>query len=89
MLIANGPAIKGGCGTWRSIRAVSRYLRQIIVPVRAGYGALFACHGIMFIESWRNRGTMFLSDRELFPIDDVPKWALAQFRDEMLVEAIY
>ncbi len=38
----NGPAIKGGCVTWRSIRAVSWYFRQNAVPVQDRYGVLFA-----------------------------------------------
>jgi len=38
----NGPAIKGGCVTWRGHRAASRYFRQITVPVQARYGVLFA-----------------------------------------------
>ena len=39
---ANGPAIKGGCVTWRSIRAGSWYFRQKTVPVQDRYGVLFA-----------------------------------------------
>jgi hypothetical protein len=57
--------------------------------VQARYGALFACHGIKYIDSWRNRGTMFIDDRVLVPVDEVTIQALAQFRDAMLVEAIY
>ena len=38
----NGPAIKGGCVTWRSIRAESWYFRQNFVPVQDRYGVLFA-----------------------------------------------
>ena len=38
----NGPAIKGGCVTRRSIRAGSWYFRQKYVPVQGGYGVLFA-----------------------------------------------
>jgi hypothetical protein len=33
----NGPVIKGGCVTWRSSRAGSRYFSQITVPVQARY----------------------------------------------------
>jgi hypothetical protein len=36
-ICANGPAIKGGCVTWRSIRAGSWYFRQKTVPVQDRY----------------------------------------------------
>jgi len=41
-ILPNGPAIKGGCVSWRSNRAGPWYFRQKIVPVQARYGALFA-----------------------------------------------
>jgi len=41
-IIANGPAIWGGCVTRRSIRAGSWYFSQKTVTVQGGYGALFA-----------------------------------------------
>jgi len=43
----------------------------------------------MFIESWRNRGTSFISGRELVPVTEATRRVLAQFRDAMLVETIY
>jgi len=87
-LAHNGPAIKGGCVTWRSNRAVSWYFSREIVPVQARYGALFACHGLRLIESMRNRGTSLINGCEMVPVDEVTKQALAQFRGTMLVEAI-
>jgi hypothetical protein len=41
-LVANGPAIWGGCVTRRKHRAGSWYFSQKIVTVQGGYGALFA-----------------------------------------------
>jgi len=67
----NGPAIKGGCVTWRSNRAVSWYFRQIIVPVQARYGACFCCHGIRFIGCRHGRGTIFIGGRVIVPVTDV------------------
>jgi hypothetical protein len=84
LLKHNGPAIKGGCVTWRSIRAGSWYFRQIIVPVQARYGACFCRHGTDFIALRRDRGTMFLSGRELLQVQKFDKWALAQYRGTML-----
>ena len=40
-MTANGPAIKGGCVTRRSIRAGSWYFSQKFVTVQGGYGAVF------------------------------------------------
>jgi len=42
----------------------------------------------MFIESWRNRGTSFISGCEIVPEDEVTKQALAQFRGTLLIEAL-
>jgi hypothetical protein len=41
-MVANGPAIWGGCVTRRRIRAGSWYFSQKAVTVQGGYGALFA-----------------------------------------------
>jgi len=46
---ANGPAIKVGCVTRRSIRAKSPYFSHEAVTVQGGYGALFASHGTNFL----------------------------------------
>jgi len=70
-IAANGPAIKGGCVTWRSIRAVSCYFSLEMVPVQARYGACFCCHGIKFIACWRNRGTIYISGRGIVPVTNV------------------
>jgi len=56
--------------------------------VQARYGAWFCGHGIMLIELRRDRGLMFLNDRELVPVDNVPEWALAQFRGTKLIEVL-
>jgi len=63
---------------------------RVRVPVDGSgeHGALFANPGVMLIESWCNRGIMFISDLDLVPVDDVPKWALVQFRGTMLIEAL-
>ena len=49
----------------------------------------FCRHGIMLIELRRDRGTIFISRREIVMVDELTKQVLAQFRDAMLVEAIY
>jgi len=41
-IVANGPAIWGGCVTRRKHRAESWYFSQKAVTVQGGYGALFA-----------------------------------------------
>ena len=41
-MLANGPAIWGGCVTRRKHRAGSRYFSHEAVTVQGGYGALFA-----------------------------------------------
>jgi hypothetical protein len=59
----NGPAIKGGCVTWRSIRAVSWYFSRKIVPVQDRYGVLFAIRvqiklgaGAVAVQVWKVAG---------------------------------
>jgi hypothetical protein len=69
----NGPAIKGGCVTWRSIRAVSWCFRQETVPVQARYGTCFCCHGRRFIGCRHGRGTIYISGRVIVPVTNVRK----------------
>ena len=64
----NGPAIKGGCVTWRGHRAASRYFRQITVTVQDRYGACFCNPGTNLIEHYECRGTSLLSGREFLPV---------------------
>jgi hypothetical protein len=40
-------------------------------PERRQSGRCFCCHGIMFIESWRNRGISFIGGRVIVPITNV------------------
>ena len=80
----NGPAIWGGCVTRRSIRAESWYFSQKIVTVQGGYGTCFCRHGTNFIALRRDRGTRFLSGRELLQVQKFDKWALAQCRGTKL-----
>ncbi len=82
----NGPAIWGGCVTRRSIRAVSINFSSASwrIPVQGGYGTCFCRHGTNFIALRRGRGTMFLSGRELLPVQKFDKWALAQCRGTKL-----
>ena len=51
----NGPAIWGGCVTWRSIRAVSINFRQNTVPVQGGYGTRFCSHSTIIGLRWVSR----------------------------------
>ena len=48
--------------------------------------ACFLPSGRNFNESRRGRGTKFLNDREIVPVDKAGKWALAQRRAIILVE---
>ena len=89
-MLPNGPAIKGGCVTWRSIRAGSWYFSREIVPVQDRYGVLFAVFalrsfseggpGTNFIACRRGRGTSFINGRDIVPVDEVAKMAMAQCR---------
>ena len=64
----NGPAIKGGCGTRRGHRSVSRYLSQKIVTVQGGYGTCFCRSGTKFIEHYECRGTSLIGAAKLSPV---------------------
>ena len=66
----NGPAIKGGCVTRRSIRAGSRYFSQEAVPVQGGYGTCFCRLGINFIEHYECRGTKLVSGRKAVSVPE-------------------
>jgi hypothetical protein len=67
----NGPAIKGGCVTRRSIRPESWYFSCETVTVQGGYavprraerdgGTRFCSHGTIFIEHYESRGIRLLS----------------------------
>ena len=57
---------------------------QKIVTVQGGYGTCFCRHGTSFISLRRDRGTRFLSGRELLPVQKFNKWALAQCRGTKL-----
>ena len=81
----NGPAIKGGCVTWRSHPAAGPgTLAGKLSRWQARYGVLFAISalrslgeggpGINFIECWCDRGTIFLSGRVFIPVDEFGKW---------------
>jgi len=60
----NGPAIKVGCVTRRSIRAKSPYFSHEAVTVQGGYGTCFCRPGTNFIEHYVCRGTRLISGRE-------------------------
>jgi len=60
----NGPAIKGGCVTRRSIRAGSRYFSQEAVPVQGGYGTCFCSHGTVLCKHYECRVTRFINGQE-------------------------
>jgi hypothetical protein len=83
-LNANGPAIKGGCVTRRSIRAGSSY------PAPAGpqscHGArrvwrTFCRPGTSFIDHYACRGTILIDETELSRRNKCYKRVLAQCRD--------
>ena len=48
--------------------------------VQGGYGALFAVMVQILLSIRCDRGTRFLSGRELIPVDEFDKWALVQYR---------
>jgi len=70
----------GGCVTRREHRAVSCFFSREMVTVQGGVWRTFCRHGTNFFESWCDRGTRFLSGRELIPVDVFDKWALVQYR---------
>ena len=59
-IVANGPAIWGGCVTRRQHRAGSRYFSQKVNTVQGGYGACFCRPGTNFIEHYACRGTSLI-----------------------------
>jgi len=61
----NGPTIKGGCVSRRSIRARSRYFRQKMIPVQGGYGTCFCRPGANMIGDRTCRGTNFMESSHL------------------------
>ena len=71
---ANGPAIKGGCVTWRSHPATGPgTLAGKVVPVARQVWRAFCRHGTNFIECRRGRGTSLINGREFVPVDEVGK----------------
>ena len=40
----------------------------------------FCRHGTKFIACWCDRGTRFISGRDVFPVDEIGKNALVQLR---------
>ena len=89
----NGPAIKGGCVTWRSHPATGpgtpSTRGQKIVPVARQVWRAFCHHGRNFIELRRGRGTSLISSREIVPVDEVGRRALAQHRGTSLIGGRY
>jgi hypothetical protein len=67
-----------------SVRVPRRRRGHKTVTVQGGYGTCFCSHGTDFIALRRGRGTMFLSGRELIPVQKFDKWALAQCRGTKL-----
>jgi hypothetical protein len=68
---ANGPAIKGGCATWRSHRpAVPVCFSLEILPVARQVWRAFCRLTANFIGLTRGRGTTWLSDWEIVPVDE-------------------
>jgi len=67
----NGPAVEGVSVTRRQHRAESWYFSREVVTVQGGYGTCFCSHGTNFIEHWVCRGTSFISDREIVPVQYV------------------
>jgi len=73
----NGPAIKGGCVTWRSHPATSlgtqRERGQKIVPVARQVWRAFCHPGSNNIGSRCGRGTSLIDDRVFLPVENVGK----------------
>jgi hypothetical protein len=68
----NGPAIKGGCGTWRSHPATyPGTLAEIVSRWQDRYGVLFANPDTRFIAWRRDRGISFIGGRKWFQVDEV------------------
>jgi len=70
----NGPAIKGGCVTWRSHPAAGPgTLARKLSRWQDRYGVLFAVMVQNFIENRRGRGTSLIDGREIVPVDEARK----------------
>ena len=82
----NGPAIKGGCVTWRSNPATNPgTLAGKLSRWQDRYGVLFAYPGTKFIACWCDRGTRFLNGRKFIRVYKFDKWALAQYRGTRII----
>jgi hypothetical protein len=64
-MIANGPAIWGGCVTRRQHRHESVPVGQYAVTVQGGYGTCFCNLGTNFIEHYECRGTSLIGASKL------------------------
>jgi len=70
----NGPAIKGGCVTWRCCRpAVPICFSREILPVARQVWRAFCRPVVNFIGFRRGRGTMLLDGQDFLPVDEVGK----------------
>ena len=67
-MVANGPAIWGGCVTRRKHRAVSWYFSHKAVTVQGGYGALFAIMVQILLSITRVAFTMLIGAANLSPV---------------------
>ena len=61
----NGPTIKGGCVSQRSIRAGSRFFSQKFIPVQGGYGTCFCRPGANLFGGRTCRGTKLIVSSHL------------------------
>jgi len=81
LLKHNGPAIWGGCVTWRSHPATNPgTLAGKLSRWQDRYGVLFAYPDTKFIVFVSDRDTRFLSGRKLIRVNKFDKWALVQHR---------
>jgi hypothetical protein len=88
----NGPAIKGGCVTWRSIRAGSWYPPAggaECCPGARQVWCAFCRYVTNFIEHWRGRGTRLISGRVFIPIDEVGKRHWCSIAVQFISKAVF
>jgi len=83
----NGPAIKGGCVTWRSIRAVSWYFSREFLPVARQVWRAFCHPGTSIIGSRRGRGTSLINGRDFLQVEEAPKWHWRSVAVQIVSEA--
>ena len=85
---ANGPAIWGGCVTWRSHPVPGPgALAEKALPVARQVWRAFCRPGANFIAFWRGRGTSLIDGRVFLPVDNAGKGHWRSIAVQVISEA--